>query len=192
MKMRILTVAVAILSVFAMAGMLHAAPVITVDPPIPPQIEGDTFTLKVVGTGFSETTIGGGLQFIWDPNILTLASKNDITFTFPDSFFTFAEVDTAAGSAVITVSGFLSGASGSFGIVDILFTASGVGNSAFDIEQRPGDAFIWKDLAGTSALNPQPLYEDGAVQVNAIPIPSTLVLLGGGLMGLVALRRRRS
>jgi hypothetical protein len=56
--------------------------------------------------------------------------------------------------------------------------------NGYEFRQK-GNIFIPMMMSGN-------LTDGGTVTFDAVPIPSTIVLLGGGLLGLVALRRRRS
>jgi hypothetical protein len=68
------------------------------------------------------------------------------------------------------------------------FDYNGVINGLTDIVQfDPGDG---------SNLFPNPIdlksFDGSGVTFNQVPIPSAILLLGGGLIGLVGLRRRKS
>lgn len=184
-RMKAFILVLAIFSAFSLIGTAAAAPVITFEP-FNPTVTPGALNLSIVGQDFTDTTMGGGLSIAWDPGILTLASDSDVSFTFPDSAFTGVDLNTAAGTLDITVSGFFSGASGDFGIADLAFVASEPGSSFLNIEQRAG--FPWKDETALGDLDPQPTYLGGTV--NVVPIPSAIILLGGGLVSLFAIRRR--
>ena len=73
-------------------------------------------------------------------------------------------------------------------------TFQGIVPGSYPLEFLSSETFF---VVETNDPNPGDFAEvtvdlvNGGINVNAIPIPSTIVLLGGGLIGLAALRRRR-
>jgi len=165
-----------------MTGLSNAA-TITFAPFDPIVLQGDTFAISIVGQGFSET-VGGDVQVEWDANLLSLTNVDlsvwpgDTVGSTPGANFVSLSVGNFAGT----------NPSGDFVIAALTFLASdtNTGISPFTF----GVSF-WSD-ANFGQFDPQPNSVNGQITVNAIPIPPTIMLLGGGLIGLIALRRRRA
>ena len=162
------------------ASFSHAA-VIRTFPLNPIQQLGDVFTISVIGAGFP-STVGGDVQVDFDSSILKALG---VTMTFPGD----TNGSTIGADFVSLSAGDFSAPNpdGNFGIADIEFQAIGLGLSALTLSITSD----WLD-PNFSALDPQPSLVTSSVRVNVVPIPSAIFLLGGGLIGLIGLRRRRS
>jgi hypothetical protein len=174
--------ALAVLFLILGIGRLDAA-TITFDPFNPTVLQGQAFHINIVGQDFPATT-GGDVLVEWNSNLLSLTST---TITWPGDLKP-AVIPTTPGSVSLSVGNFAAAnPSGNFSIADLFFTASALnlGDSFFTITTS-----FWADANG-SEFSPQPTALGGTVRVDPVPIPGAVWLLGGGLVSLVALRRRK-
>jgi hypothetical protein len=177
-----------IATILLISGAVNAA-TISVLPAGQNVLQGANIPIAISGSEFSSGTMGGGLTINWNPSVLQFVSIS--TNPFPgDKFFGSTDTTTASsGSLNFSVGSFFTGATGpSFDIATLAFTAIGLGSSLIDLGFKLGDVWVDSDF---NELSPQPTLIDGSVQVNAVPIPAAVWLLGSGVVGLVALTRRK-
>ncbi len=172
-----------VLLVTAAAGVDAAS--ITFSPFNPTVSLGQSFDLTISGSGFPETP-GGDVDITWDPSLLTLTAVNfaDPPWDLAGSSFDFPTWTNGAVTLSPAVF-FNSNPSGAFTIAALSFDASGVNTGVSPFTISPTG---WVD-PGNVAFDPQPTGVGGTV--NVVPLPPAIFLLGGGLAGLAALRRRR-
>lgn len=146
---------------------------------------GETFSLNLMASGFTEAVLGGGFGLSFDPAVLRLDSV-----VIPASW-EFAK----SGGLIDNASGTLSDAyfatnnplPGDVKLATLNFTALNVGQS------------LVTPLANTL----QPFVEDGALEVTlpaykfatvtvAVPEPGALALMLAGCLAMTRLRSRRS
>jgi len=171
-----------------------SASVITFNPLNDTQTSGSPpFSLTIVGSGFTEGaggSIGGGMDVSWDPTILSL---NSATGIFPGDmgFGSNGIIDNVAGTLTgLSVTSFFGTASAAFNIASLSFNAIGVGLTNTGITISLID--VWTDQLGGAITQPNAI--GGTVTVNGggvIPIPGTALLFGSGLLGIVAIGRKK-
>jgi len=115
-----------------------------------------------------------------------------------------ADPGTGGDSLTLTFSQAITGLTFNFGIVDLLglngddtlSINDGLVNASFGSTLQNGDLFPsgtvnYTDAAGfTSVTISGP--EQFAIGVSNVPEPASLAVLGGGLIGLAAMRRKRA
>lgn len=144
---------------------------------------GDTFTLDIVGKGFTDKIFGGGYDISFDASKLSLASISRPAFWElggPE-----AVIDNAAGTATEFNFNTLSARNGDFLTATLTFKAIGAG----PVEVSLTDSPFWP--YGNEASEAIPVsYKSASFAVAAVPEPESLLLALAGL-GVFALRLRR-
>ena len=156
---------------------------------------GESFDLTLEAN-FDVATLGGGLSVTWDSSILTL-NTNDATILadlntagFPDSTIPVS----TAGQVDMLITFFDLGGTGVSGnktLTTLNFTATNLTDPTTQvalgfIAQQP-----WYAADGLTLLDPQPSLSGATITVSAVPVPPAVWLFGSGLVGLVAVSRRR-
>jgi hypothetical protein len=177
--LRNLTAAVALagLSAVASAGSLGLDPADTTLNP------GDSFSLKVLGSGFAEVVVGGGFNLSFDASLLQLDSV-----TINTAVWEFAAngglIDNASGTlSDATFNTFLNSPTGNFEAATLNFTSKGAGTSTVTLSAAP--SFVFSDLDGNEIAT-----SFGSASVTAVPEPATVITMLMGLALLPTLRRR--
>jgi hypothetical protein len=187
--------AIGMLAVFASAGLIRGADataIVSVDTGTPTVSVGTSMVVNVDITAVSDLY---GFQFDlgFNPTVLSVGVSNEGTL-LPGggaTFFVPGTNDNVGGSVTATADTLLtaiSGVTGTGTLASFDFTAIGAGISALTLSN-----LFFLD----SSLTPIVDYttSGGLVTVNqatSIPEPSTLGLLGLGLIGIVFSRRNRA
>lgn len=179
---------VVILSLFFIAIPAMSAPItiLSGDYEVSP---GDTFTIDLLLSGIvAEAITDFSFRLVIDPNSILL----------PASPLNFSRGAAVPGSTGI---GGLNLPANGPNTVDVLATADFaspanlmnglIAQLDLTVSNAAGVNDSWfLDFTALDFGGNQVIIDRGSVSI--VPIPSTIMLLGGGLLGLVALRRRRS
>jgi hypothetical protein len=156
----------------------------------------DTFLVEVVGRNFdpgtngstSGGTAGGGLTINWNPAVLTL---DGFVLDFSGDQGLAPPPSSGPGTLSFSVSSFfITEPNPNFGIADLTFSTVAPGFTNTSIVISAID--VWPDADGIVDMTPGGV--GGTVTVNdggVIPIPGTALLFGSGLLGIVAIGRKK-
>jgi hypothetical protein len=187
-----LLLALVVSAFFVVGGKVSAATVgfntslATVNP-------GDSFSLTVQGSGF-DTIVGGGLNLSFNSSVLQINSVtiNQSVFEFYIGHGTEEGIlDNSFGQLLNTSFNSFFGAAGNFDIMDISFTAVGVGLSNLALSES--GLWVFADEFG-GYYGDQVTFDPASVNVvlTTVPVPAAVWLFGSGLIGLIGVAKRRS
>jgi len=187
-----------------MAGLVNASTV-SVNPNVVNTAPGDSFS-AVIQANFSDVTGGvseGAFQLSWDPTLLALqtsTASTDITNVLLTQFlanggdagFTSSNLDAVAGTLDFGFTlcplafpcDFLSVFDMLNVTFDVLPSASGVTSAALS-------ASFLGDFGQDGVAVTAPTFNGATVNINAVPVPAAIWLFGSGLIGMIAISRRR-
>jgi hypothetical protein len=165
----------------------HADTVISIQPSLPVHSVGSLFDVFV---DISSVTDLYAFQFdiSFDPAILSAASVTEGSFLNGGglTFFISGTINNIAGSITSIADTFLSplpGVSGSGTLADLKFQALAVGTSSIGLS----NVTLLNSTLSEIVFN---LNNGSASVTSSVPEPTTMLLLGFGLVGLVELRRK--
>lgn len=196
MHSNLAAIAAALLSA-AMAPALAAAS-ISFNVSDPSIFVGDSFSVDVtaddVFANFAgETLIGFGFDFMFDPAFLQLQSVTEAP-VFAPAALTPASLATINTSGLLTLEGLaFPGVDDPFPstlnqlLASFQFQAIGGGSTALTLT---GDSAGVPPLGLTFLFGAESIAGSQNLDINAVPEPGAVSLLGLGLLGLAALRRR--
>jgi hypothetical protein len=167
------------ISFIAALFLSHAAEAATVKTDTPQYTAsiGELFTVDIVGTDFPLTQ-GGGFNLSYDANILnvTHVSIDEInTWTFVNDAGTIDNVNGVLNDVVVSD---FPGIAGDFTVASIEFIAVGLGQSGLNLTES-----VINPWASDGNIISPLVHNNGSVQV--VPIPTSIVLLGSGLLSLI-------
>ena len=141
-----------------------------------------------LGFDFSDdTAFGIGMILTADPSsVLSLVSytMNSTFDALVDDAFTTLPTETTPGTFGTLGFGDFGGITGMHTVGTYLFDVSSAATGSVDLSMA-------LDSFATDSGNPPDLI-GASINVNAVPIPGALLLLGSGLIGLVGLRKKVS
>lgn len=184
---RLLTL-VCIIAMLVFARQASAVPLISLDPLNQTIYQGGASAISVNLTlGAGDMLDGYGLNFSFDPAVLTLDPASGVTFgTSLAGYLNVYSSDPVAGT--INLAGIDISANpitnGTFLLATLVFSGTGVGSSA--IELLGTSSY----LLSTSMLEENFAPANSEVTVAPVPEPGTLLLLGAGLAVGYLVRRR--
>jgi len=177
-----------IMAVFLLMLSGHvSAATITWASPVTNVNTNDTFTIDIIGTGFTSTVDGGGVNFSYNSNVLNVLSVSVDTNVWDLGVgISAGAIDNAAGAVNGVMVNTWSGVTGGFSVASVTFQAVASGTTGLSLSE-----YILNPWAGAGLLlNPD--YVDATVTVSAVPVPAAVWLFGSGLMGLMGFARRKT
>lgn len=151
----------------------------------------DIFTLDVVGTGFTSSVDGGGVNVSFDQNILNVLSVsiNESVWDFGGFGISTGTIDNSNGTLDGVMVNAFSDVTGDFVVATIQMQAIAVGDSLLSLSEYALNPWASEG----SALNPG--FADASVNVSDVlpaPVPAAVWLFGSGLLGLFGVAKRKA
>lgn len=150
---------------------------------------GQGFSLDILGDFTSGEAIeGGGLNLVFDRLVVNVTNVAVNTTLF-DFFSDPGTINNSTGAVTGIVFNTFAGASGTFRIATIDFTAMGLGSTALILTESSLNPFSSAVAMGSLTVG----FQSGSVSVTAVPVPAAAWLLASGL-GVFGgfLRKRRA
>ncbi|MDN3922116.1 cohesin domain-containing protein [Roseateles violae] len=144
----------------------------------------EAFSLKVMGSAFTDDLVGGGFNVSFDASKLSLTSVTINTALWEFAPLT-GTIDNVAGTlSGVAFNSFLNTPTGNFEAATLNFSSKAAGSSMVSLNASP--TFPFANLAAE-----QVDVSFGSAQVTAVPEPATALsmLLGLGLLPLLSRRR---
>jgi hypothetical protein len=146
---------------------------------------GDTFAIDINVTDSVSSLYSFQFDFGFDQSVITAVSVQEgaLTASWGNLLYSINNSTGTIDFIADFASGGGAGVSGSGSLVKMWFQADALGTSPLNISK----GLFFND--GLDQIDVS--YANGSVEVNPIPEPSTLILLSGGLMAVVAIVRRK-
>lgn len=146
---------------------------------------GDSFSLKITGSGFTTNVDGGGVNFSYDSSVLNVVSVSidEVVWDFGGSGISTGLIDNGAGTVDGIMVNAFSPVSGNFDVASIQFQAVGFGTSALNLTE-----YVLNPWASDGSLI-NPVMSN--ISLTVVPVPAAVWLFGSGLLALVGMTRRK-
>jgi hypothetical protein len=149
-------------------------------------LQGGQFTLQLRGTGFAQTTEGGGVTVSFNPSILRVVAVSVDAATW-EFFVSPGTIDNTTGSVRDIAFASFAGRSGDFPIASVTFEGRAPGFSPINLAQSTLNPF-----AGGGQLLPLTLLGGSRTVTSGggpvgVPLPALgMAGVGLGLLGIAA------
>ena len=149
----------------------------------------DIFTIDVVGTGFTSSVDGGGVNVSFDQNVLNVLSVsiNESVWDFGGFGINSGTIDNLNGTLDGIMVNTFADVSGDFVVATIEMQAIAEGSSLLSLSEYGLNPWA----SGGSAINPDFLSASVDVSVIQTPVPAAVWLFGSGLIGLFGVAKRK-
>lgn len=155
--------------------------------------ENDTFTIDVIGTGFTSNVDGGGVNFGFNQNVVNVLSVsiNESVWDFGGFGINTGSINNSNGTVDGIMVNTFASVAGNFIIATIEMQAIAAGSSSLLLSEYGLNPWA----SAGSVLNPD--YVNASVNitgapVSAVPVPAAIWLFGSGLLGLIGLAKRKA
>jgi hypothetical protein len=181
--------------VFCLSIGAAQAATVSIMPPTQEVVQGGAFSISLA-YDFPEAILGGGVSIGFDDTVLNLG-----TFAWNPTFFALLDPSTSklptdnSNGTIGALDGWDFGnfggvgpGTGTIGTVNFQvdpLAALGLTDLSMAVSTSSGG---WFDAAGAPIT---PTLNGATVNVNVVPIPGSILLLGSGLVGLIGLVRRK-
>jgi hypothetical protein len=154
---------------------------------------GQTVMVDIYFSVTEEGVIGGGFDLAWDdPGQLSAGALMFIFPPFVDTGLSEIIPGHVKVEAFAFPPGTVIGPGENFKFITFALTCTELGLSALTLFDFNAETAQWVTSPGGITLDEQLAGGIFLANVNNVPIPGTVLLLGSGLLGLLGIRRRMS
>jgi hypothetical protein len=176
--------------VLCMSTNIVQASIVTLSPEKTDWLLGEQVKIDVILDVESDALFAGGLDFFYNTTQLDyLSFAFDAAFNTASDAFIQSPTEGPLGS-ILSLQFSRSSGNYSNGLIGTLTFDTFTTGTGFGISVA--ENALYGGFVADGPVEIDPSFINASVDVNAIPIPSTILLLGGGLAALVGLRRRKS
>ena len=178
-------------SALLLAGLQAQAATVTFSPPTSPVLQGATFTIDLVGTGFGSVLDGGGVNIAFDETLVNVTNVAINTALWDPQLSSSGTINNTAGTVSDVIFGSFINRSGDMLFATLTLQAlNGVtGTTSLTLTESNLNPF-----ASGGELYPGGItFVAGSVEVSAVPLPATawFLLTAFAGAGFRARTRRR-
>lgn len=186
-----------LLLVLLLSSLQIQAAMLVWSPPEVSPLVGESFTLTLQGSGFTEGTSGGGVNITWDSRILSLDRDSVVIFPVLNdsilgefgSFNFIGDVSVTAGTHIasifVSATSFFGTSEVNFDIADFIFTAVSSGQTAVTVASLAPitDPWFSDDLSFEYAVD----ISNASSVIAVVPLPPAVLLFASSLIGMFRL-----